>query len=211
MQKGFLKEASLYGPGGSSECTLTHEQRKRIEENDFQHKSNAKLNQMLNRGGEGEVAPWYTPEFPKGCQYNAPGCSMAGLASSEYSSDLHRQLLHNSSRWQEFKAAGNLKEVSLAYSSMKDDDIDELIATIRSNHNDTLISLDLSCNNIMDSGLQKLVTAFVTGCAPKLKELRLFENKFTNLGLVTVTQGLSVFRNDLLVVLDTPSYLKSSN
>lgn len=211
MRKGFLKDADIYGPEGSTECKLTEEQRQKIEENDYQHKANKKLNKMLNRGGEGELAPWYNSDFPKGCQYNSPGCVMTELMTSTYQSELHRQLLQSSARWKELRGSQDLDDISLAYCSVNDADIEEIFEHIKLNHNQTLIRLDLSCNDVMDAGIQKLVSSLVCGCAPNLLELRLFQNKFSDLGNTLLTQGLALFRKNLKIITETPAYLKTRN
>lgn len=57
-----------------------------------------------------------------------------------------------------------------------------------------LKKLDLSCNNITDTGVQCLVAALASKACPELLELRLHGNAFSTLGTNMLTSGLAVLR-----------------
>jgi hypothetical protein len=223
MQKGFLAASSndksgnsLYPESGSNELSYSKEQLRKMDENQAQFEANKKLNSMLNNGSEeGPQAPWYAPEYPRRCQYNSPGCNFEPLASSApYSSDLHKKLmLESNPRWVEIQSASNLSKIPLAYAGLKDSDIDELFVFIQSRHSDTVVSLDLSNNDLNDLGLQK-ISMFLAApaCAPNLEELIVYGNKFSKeLGVdFLIERGLKLLRKNLQVVTETPSYLLGS-
>jgi len=212
VKRGFLNadRPSLY-PEGSGECALTDAQKQKMAENEMQHKANTKMEEMMNRGGGGEVAPWYTPNFPKGCQYNSPGCLLESLAQSDHASETHRKILCESSRWKEALTLTGLREIRLTYCGVKDSDLTELCVTIREIH-ETLELLDLSCNDIMDSGAQSLAVALSNPrTAPLLREIRLNDNKIGPLGQAALKAGLGVMRKKLKLVLETPECLKPAN
>ena len=212
MQKGFLNDKdrqTLYGPEGSGEVRLTEEQKRRMDENEMQHKANKQMHDMMNRGGGSEVAPWYNSNFPKGCQYNSPGCALEELKQSVHASPVHVKLVCDSQRWKEVVECRGLTEVRLPYCSLKDSDLPMLFEKIIENHNDTLRVLDLSCNDLMDAGAQIIAVALSKpGAVPHLEELRIFSNKMGKLGETILLSGLSVFRKKLQVTLQTPEYLK---
>ena len=212
LNRGFLNDKdrqTLYGPEGSAEVNLTEEQKKKMNENELQHKANAKMHEMMNRGGGGEVAPWYNQNFPKGCQYNSPGCALEDLSQSTHASDVHKTLLSESARWKEVFDSRGLTEIRLPYCGLKDSDVPTLFECISQFHNETLTLLDLSCNDLMDAGVQS-VAVFLSrsGTLPNLKELKIFSNKFSQLGQTILSGGLSVFRKNLKLVIQTPEYLK---
>merc|ERR1719253_876345 len=100
LRRGFLDQASesLYPPEGSPEGVVAPETKKAHAE----HEMNENINDQMNRGAKDnnglEQPPWYTKEYPKGCQYNAPGCALDPLEASAHSSDLHKQLTRGD-RW----------------------------------------------------------------------------------------------------------------
>merc|ERR1712066_880040 len=88
--------------------------------------------------------------------------------------------------------------------SICDDDIDELVKLLKGNTDIT--ELDLSHNNIKDRGVQTLVGALANGAAPNLRELRVYNNEFGELGQTMLTQGLPVFRKKLQLHWKEPSW-----
>merc|ERR1719229_78697 len=88
LKKGFLEQntESLYPPEGSPEGHVSSETHKAHAEN----KLNQDMNKSMNRGAENnngiERPSWYTKEWPKDCQYNAPGCSLHDMETSGYTS-----------------------------------------------------------------------------------------------------------------------------
>ena len=208
MRAGFLNEnpTTLYPSSGSGECSLSDEQKQKQQENERNHIANKSIDEMMNRGG-GDTAPWYTSNFPKGCQYNSPGCDMSEIGKSSHSTGMHRELLTRSDRWLNIiEGPCDLKEIRLLYSSLKDTDLPELINAIKEKHNLTLEILDLSCNELNDFGAQIIAGALATNLAPNLKVLRVFGNKFTKLGKV-VLDGLKLLRKCLLIELEKPVYI----
>ena len=216
LKQGFLNDKerpTLYGPEGSGEVSLSDAQKRKMDENEFQHKANEKMHDMMNRGGGGEVAPWYNPNFPKGCQYNSPGCSLSDFETSSHSSELHRSLLSKSSRWQELissSSTNGLDEIRLPYAGVKDTDLDEIFTAIKYYHNESLKILDLSMNDICDAGAQLIASRLcVLHTAPNLSELKLFGNKIGELGKTSLFQGLKVLRKNLSISIETPDFLKN--
>merc|ERR1719240_787488 len=216
FKKGFLEESgeALY-PEGSPEGEVSEDVKKaRLEQ-----ETNQKLNDMQGpkKGapvpGENEPEapppPWYTPEWPKTCQYNTPGCTLYEMGSSGHSSDMHKEMVRKTERWEK-AISGNEKEVRLSFSSMVDEDLDVLLEHVR--NSDVVKEIDISHNNIQDIGVQKLVTVLADAKAlPNLETLRIYKNCFTSLGETMVTQGLAVFRPKLKVVLQPPLYTFQQN
>merc|ERR1711988_570244 len=97
---------------------------------------------------------------------------------------------------------GGQKQIRLSFLQLKDDDIAELAASLKGN--EVIEEIDLSHNDIMDTGVQTLVGALANGSAPNLKELRLYENKWGELGRTMLEGGLKVLRKKLVVHLETP-------
>jgi hypothetical protein len=208
IKKGFLNAAAdkgeeLYPPEGSNEGKVAPETHKAHAE----HKMNEDLNKGMNRGADPEQWPkpeWYTPEWPKGCQYNSPGCHLFDMEKSGHPSDLHKGMVQNNDR---FKAIYNTDatELRLAFLQTTDEDMVEVCEQLKKL--EKLEELDLSYNKIKDAGVQTLVGALCSkGAAPNLKELRIYKNEFTNLGEVMLTQGLQVFRKKLKIVVEEPDY-----
>jgi len=208
LRRGFLDKAaeagaeSLYPPEGSPEGVVAPETHKAHNEN----KMNENLNEGMNRGAKDnngeEPPPWYTKEYPKGCQYNSPGCPLAPLEMSTHGNDLKKQMVRGT-RWDEGTAKG-LKEMRLSFMSICDEDIVDLVKLLKGNQD--LVELDLSHNNVKDAGVQTLVGALANGAAPNLKELRLYSNEFGELGQTMLTKGLPVFRKKLVVHWKEPSW-----
>jgi len=207
IKKGFLNQAAekgqeLYGPEGSSEGYVAPETHKAHAE----HKMNDDLNKGMNRGADPEQWPkpeWYTPEFPKGCQYNSPGCQLYDMDQSGHPSDLHKGMVQNNDRW---KAIYNheAEQLRLAFLQVTDEDLVDVCEQLKKM--DKLKELDMSYNKIKDTGIQTLVGAICKGAAPNLEELRIYKNEFTHLGEVMLTQGLQVFRKKLKIVVEEPDY-----
>jgi len=208
IKKGFLNEAAekgqeLYGPEGSSEGHVAPETHKAHAE----HKMNEDLNKGMNRGADPEAGwpkpEWYTPEFPKGCQYNSPGCNMSDMEQSGHASELHKNMVQSNDRW---KAIYNheAEQLRLAFLQTTDEDLAEVCEQLKKM--DKLKELDLSYNRIKDHGVQTLVGALCKGAAPNLEELRIYKNEFTHLGECMMTQGLQVFRKKLKIVVHEPDY-----
>jgi len=200
LKRGFLDKVaesgeSLYGPEGSPEGVVAPETHKAHQENNM----NKNLNEQMNRGAPDnngiEKPPWYTKEYPKGCQYNAPGCALDALETSTHVNELKKQMTRGS-RWEEATAKG-VKEIRLSFMSVCDEDMDDLVKLLKGNQD--VEELDLSHNNVKDQGVQTLVGALANGAAPNLKELRLYSNEFGSLGETMLTKGLPVFRKKLVV------------
>jgi len=205
LNRGFLNEAkdALYGPEGSPEGSVAPETHKAHAE----HKMNEDMNNGMNRGAKDnngfERPSWYTKEWPKDCQYNAPGCALDELGSSGHASELHRDMVRSGQRWEEALAPG-VKSMRLSFMSLTDEDLDELLKRLKDNEDVT--ELDLSHNKLKDRGVQALVASLAGGNAPNLRELRLYSNEFGELGQTMLTQGLSVFRKKLEVHWKEPSW-----
>jgi len=204
MRRGFLDKASesLYPPEGSPEGVVAPETHKAHTE----HKMNEDLNDQMNRGAKDnnglEPPPWYTKEYPKGCQYNSPGCTLDPMEMSSHGSELKKQMTRGTRR--EEATAKGLKEMRLSFMSVCDEDVADLVTALKGNADIT--ELDLSHNNIKDAGVQTLVGALANGAAPNLTELRLYSNEFGELGQTMLTQGLPVFRKKLQVHWKEPSW-----
>jgi len=176
-----------------------------------EHKMSEDLNKGMNRGAdpekmekEGIPQPeWYTPEYPKGCQYNSPGCQLYEMETSSHPTELHKGMVQNNDR---FKAIYNHEadELRLAFLQTTDEDLKEICEQLKKMKN--LKSLDLSYNKIKDVGVQTLVGALCQGAAPNLEELRIYKNEITNLGECMLKQGLQVFRKKLKIVVEEPDY-----
>jgi hypothetical protein len=206
LAPGFLEktaEKPLYGPEGSPEGVVSADTHKAHAE----HKMNEDMNKGMNRGAQDnngcERPAWYTKEWPKDCQYNAPGCNLQDMETSIHATPLHQEMVRGSSRWQEALAPG-VKTMRLSFCQATDDDIAELLTRLKDNEDVT--EIDLSHNHIKDAGIQALVAALAGGAAPKLKELRLYSNDFGELGQTMLTQGLPVFRKKLVVHCKEPSW-----
>jgi len=204
LKRGFLDQASesLYPPEGSPEGVVAPETHKAHTE----HKMNENLNDQMNRGAKEnngyEMPPWYTKEYPKGCQYNSPGCALEELETSVHGSELKKELTRGT-RWAEATAPG-LAAMRLSFMSICDEDVQDLVKMLKGNTD--VQELDLSHNNIKDAGVQTLVGALANGAAPNLKELKLYKNEFGELGHTMLSQGLPVFRKKLQVHAKEPSW-----
>lgn len=203
LKKGFLDNAEpLYPPEGSSEGVVDPNTHKSHSE----HKMNEDLQGQMNRGAKDnngmERPAWYTKEWPKDCQYNAPGCALDQMDTSGHASEIHKKLAR-SARWEEAMASGQ-KAVRLSFASLVDEDLAEVIERIR--HDKDVTELDLSHNHLKDAGIQALVAALAAGAAPSLAELKVYSNEFGELGQTMLTQGLPVFRKKLEVHWKEPSW-----
>lgn len=207
LKPGFLDSAKdgLYGPEGSPEGVVSQDTHKAHME----HKMNEDLTKGMNRGAEdnnGHQRPeWYTREWPKDCQYNAPGCELSEMKESKHASDIHRDMVQSNTRWQEALEPG-LKIIRLSFVSMTDEDLKKLCEHLKGNEDIT--ELDISHNKINDIGVQALVASLAGGAAPNLKELRIHSNEFGALGTTMLSQGLKVLRKKLTVVYEEPDYSK---
>jgi len=205
LKVGFLDSSKegLYGPEGSPEGAVAKETHKAHAE----HKMNEDLNANMNRGAKdnnGHGRPeWYTKEWPKDCQYNAPGCELQEMATSTHATDIHREMVQGNERWQEALAPG-VKIIRLSFTQMCDEDLKKVIDSLKGNSD--VEELDLSHNKINDVGVQALVAALAAGAAPNLKELRIYSNEFGELGKTMLTQGLSILRKKLKVQAEEPSW-----
>merc|ERR1719324_2077153 len=106
-------------------------------------------------------------------------------------------------RWDEATAKG-LTSMRLSFMSLCDEDIVDLVKLLKGNED--IKEIDLSHNSIKDAGVQTLVGALANGAAPNLRELRLYNNEFGELGQTMLTQGLPVFRKKLEVQWKEPSW-----
>lgn len=208
LKKGFLSDAAilnrhLYPPEGSPEGVVAPETHKAHMEHDY----NEKVNKMMNRGANPEDYPkpeWYNPDWPKGCQYNSPGCTLEEFDSSGHQTDMHKDMVRNNERWTSVFDP-EVKSLRLSFLQLTDEDIAVVCEQLKKNAN--LKELDLSYNKIKDTGIQTLVGALANGkAAPNLEELRVYKNEFTDLSVVMLTQGLTVFRKKLKVVVEEPDY-----
>jgi len=212
IKKGFLNDAAdkgeeLYPPEGSPEGHVAPETHKAHAE----HKVNEDINKGMNRGAdpdkcESQGIPkpeWYTPEWPKGCQYNSPGCHLFDMEQSGHPTELHKGMVQNNDR---FKAIYNTEaeELRLAFLQTTDEDLVEVCEQLKKM--EKLKELDLSYNKLKDTGVQTLVAALCKGAAPNLVELRIYKNEFTNLGECMLTQGLQALRKKLKIVVQEPDY-----
>lgn len=205
IKKGFLNDESkapLYPPEGSPEGEVAPETHKAHMEHNLSNKLNANINPMEAAHGDLPKPDWYTPEWPKGCQYNSPGCVLALMETSEHQTQLHREMVTKHQRWQQALKGGE-KTIRLSFLQLKDEDVKDLFASLKGN--DVVEEMDLSHNEIMDVGIQTLVGALANGAAPNLKELRLYENKWGELGRTMLEGGLKVLRKKLVVHLEAPS------
>merc|ERR1719149_194939 len=66
--------------------------------------------------------------------------------------------------------------------------------------------MSLTDEDVKDVGVQTIVGALANGSAPNLKELRLYNNEFGNLGETMLTKGLPVFRKKLTVHWKEPAW-----
>lgn len=208
LKKGFLSDAAilnqhLYPPEGSPEGVVAPETHKAHKE----HEYNQKVNGMMNKGANPEDWPkpeWYNPDWPKGCQYNSPGCTLDEFGNSVHASDMHKNMVRSNERWSEVYKT-ETTSLRLSFLQLTDEDVAVVCEELKKNT--VLKELDLSYNKIQDTGIQTLVGALANGkCAPNLEELRVYKNEFTDLGKVMLTQGLSVFRKKLKVQVEEPDY-----
>jgi hypothetical protein len=211
LKKGFLDGAeSLYPPEGSKQGEVSEDVKKSWMEQD----TNKKLQDMTNgqqqpeaskgAGPECPPPPWYTPEWPKGCQYNNPGCMLYEMDASKHPSEMHEEMVRKTERWQK-AMSGEEKEIRLSFASMVDDDLEVLLDAVRKS--EVVKEIDLSHNDLRDIGVQKLVTCLADESSlPNLELVRLYNNAFTSLGQTMLTQGLSVFRPNLKLILEPPLY-----
>jgi hypothetical protein len=208
LRPGFLdgaKDKPLYGPEGSPEGHVAQETHKAHAE----HKMNDDINKGMNRGAKDnnniDRPSWYTSDWPKDCQYNAPGCALDELETSGHASELHARMVRDNSRWKESLEPG-VKSIRLSFMQATDEDLKEVIERLKGNSDVT--ELDLSHNHVKDGGVQALVAALAAGAAPNLQELKLYNNEFGDLGQTMLTQGLPVFRKKLQVHWKEPSWAK---
>ncbi|CAJ1403817.1 unnamed protein product [Effrenium voratum] len=173
--------------GASAEAALRRLRRQLLEE------------RQRRRSAEQEL------EECQDCQYNAPGCALDELDTSQHASDLHKGMVQNCGRWQEALAPG-VASMRFSFLQATDEDLNHIIEKLKGNEDVT--ELDLSHNHIKDTGVQALVAALAAGAAPKLRELRLYSNEFGALGETMLKQGLAVFRKDLKVQSQEPSWAK---
>merc|ERR1719199_1316499 len=211
FKKGFLDDTgeALY-PEGSPEGEVSEEVKKARLEQETQKKLDNM--QAPKKGapvpGENEPEapppPWYTPEWPKTCQYNTPGCTLYEMGSSGHSSEMHKEMVRKTERWEK-AISGKEKEIRLSFTSMVDEDLEVLLEHVRDS--EVVREIDISHNDIQDIGVQKLVTVLADAKAlPNLETVRCYKNCFTSLGETMITQGLAVFRPKLKVVLQPPLY-----
>jgi hypothetical protein len=212
LKKGFLDGAeTLYPPEGSHQGEVSEDVKKaRLEQ-----ETNQKLQDMTNpkqpeKGGpagdgpECPPPPWYTPEWPKGCQYNNPACMLYEMSTSTHPSDMHEEMVRKTDRWTK-AISGEEREIRLSFASMVDGDLDVLLEAVRTS--EVVKELDFSHNDLRDVGVQKLVTVLADESSlPNLETVRLYNNGFTSLGMTMLTQGLAVFRPNLKLILEPPLY-----
>jgi len=208
LRPGFLDQAKdrpLYGPEGSPEGQVAQETHKAHAE----HKMNEDINKGMNRGAKDnnniDRPPWYTQDWPKDCQYNAPGCALDELETSGHASEVHARMVRDNLRWKESLEPG-AKSIRLSFMQATDEDLKEVIERLKGNSDVT--ELDLSHNHVKDAGVQALVAALAAGAAPNLQELKLYNNEFGDLGQTMLTQGLPVFRKKLQVHWKEPAWAK---
>jgi len=85
--------------------------------------------------------------------------------------------------------------------SLTDEDVEEMIRILRDKDVETI---DLSYNKISDVGVQMLTGALTNGGFPNLREIRMHDNEYTELGSTILTQGLKVLRKGLTVHITDP-------
>eukprot|EP00397_Hematodinium_sp_SG-2012_P052458 GEMP01062010.1.p1 GENE.GEMP01062010.1~~GEMP01062010.1.p1 ORF type:complete len:242 (+),score=54.75 GEMP01062010.1:110-835(+) len=207
LKKGFLNDEHkpLYGPEGSSQGLVSEDQKKKWVERDMSETMNKKLGLSADEEKTEENYPtpeWYTPEWPKKCQYNSPGCFLDPLKETAHQTNIHRNMQRDNARWKEIEAGNVGQNIRLNFLGITDEDIKELISMLRDK--DVIEELDLSYNKISDTGVQTLVGALANGGFPNLRELRLYNNEFTELGSTMLTQGLKVLRKGLTVHVTDP-------
>ncbi|CAK0860933.1 unnamed protein product [Prorocentrum cordatum] len=208
LRAGFLdkaKDKPLYPAEGSPEGHVSQETHKAHAE----HKMNNDIHKGMNRGAQDnnniDRPAWYTPDWPKDCQYNAPGCVLSELETSGHASELHARMVRDNIRWKESLEPG-VKSIRLSFMQATDEDLKEVIERLKGNSDVT--ELDLSHNHVKDAGVQALVAALAAGAAPNLQELKLYNNEFGDLGQTMLTQGLPVFRKKLQVHWKEPAWAK---
>lgn len=206
LKRGFLDQPaaeSLYPPEGSPEGVVAPETHKAHTENAM----NENMQDNMNRGAKDnngiEAPEWYTKEWPKGCQYNSPGCTLQPMETSNHGGSELKKTMMRGTRWEENTEAG-LKAFRLSFMSLTDEDVEDVVKLLKGNTD--IEELDLSHNNIKDVGVQTIVGALANGSAPNLKELRLYNNEFGNLGETMLTKGLPVFRKKLTVHWKEPAW-----
>jgi hypothetical protein len=137
FKKGFLDDAgeALY-PEGSPEGEVSEDVKKaRLEQ-----ATQKQLDDMQapKKGapvpGENEPEapppPWYTPDWPKTCQYNTPGCTLYEMGSSGHSSEMHKEMVRKTERWAK-AISGTERDIRLSFTSMVDEDLDVLLEHVR--------------------------------------------------------------------------------
>mmetsp|Transcript_24895 Transcript_24895/g.56895 ORF Transcript_24895/g.56895 Transcript_24895/m.56895 type:complete len:217 (+) Transcript_24895:173-823(+) len=214
MQKGFLNKddrETLYGPEGSPEGELS-EQAKQQAVNDkmtqqVQDMQKAKhvADDKAGAGPEEPPPPWYTPEWPRKCQYNSPGCTLDPLKATGHKTDLHRETVQKNTRWQS-ALKKDATEIRVAFTGITDEDVPTLVEAIKDN--ERLILVDISQNKIADAGVQQLVSALASNGAKNLQELHIYNNEWTALGRQMIEGGLKILRPKLQVKCDPPEYLR---
>merc|ERR1712032_460343 len=144
-------------------------------------------------------------DWPKGCQYNSPGCDLDDMETSRHPTDVHRDMERKADRWEEAVAPGQ-KSIRMCFMGLTDEDLAEVLPLLKGN--EALTELDLSHNKIKDKGVQDLVAALAAGAAPNLEEFKLYSNEFGELGMTMLTQGLPVFRKKLKIVWEQPTWAR---
>eukprot|EP00913_Durusdinium_trenchii_P020797 g19537.t1 len=144
------------------------------------------------------VEPIEKPTLSKGFLEKAKEKPLYGPeGSSEGKVDPNTHKAHAEHKMNEDALAPGVTSMRFSFLQATDEDLEEDVT-----------ELDLSHNSIKDTGVQALVAALASGAAPKLRELKLYSNEFGQLGETMLTQGLPVFRKDLKVQWQEPSWAK---
>jgi len=96
--------------------------------------------------------------------------------------------------------AGDPEALWLGSAGIQDPDVEALLEGLKKSGSQ-LTAIDLSQNQIADTGIQKLISGFAGGLCPKLQELWLTDNVFSEHGVQMLNGGLKVLRKELTVHL----------
>jgi hypothetical protein len=120
--------------------------------------------------------------------------------AEDYVRELHRKTVGK--KYYAYTAGGNTEaKVSLSCSSINDEDLADVIKVLQ--QDDIVEELDLSFNDIKDSGLQQLCAALGSGAGPRLKKLRITHNQISDMAKRMLT-GLKFVRKTLEIEADGP-------
>lgn len=97
------------------------------------------------------------------------------------------------------RCADDPEELSLCGLGLRDDDMLAVCTALKGTAGTQLRVLDLSCNSLADTGIQRLVSALAAGACKQLKELHVGSNAFGEMGSKILTDGLQPLRKNLAI------------